>query len=78
MTAAVWKLHQADGVGWVRELFDGAPIVSAVEGEGFEFSSADAARSVLDRLPAGVRWEVVARPARPGGADRGWNPFDAP
>jgi len=78
MTAAVWKLRQSAGVGWVRELHDGAPIVTAIEGEGCEFSSAADARAVLARLPAGVRWEVVARPARPGGADRGWNPFDAP
>jgi len=55
MTAAVWKLRQAEGVGWVRELFDGAPIVSAIEGEGFEFLTAADARAVLARLPVGVR-----------------------
>ena len=76
--AAVWKLHQVEGVGWVRELFDGAPIVTAVEGEGLEFSRADDAGAVLACLPAGVRWELVARPPRAGGADRGCHPFDAP
>lgn len=64
MAGAVWKLQAAEGAGWVREVIDGAPIVTAVESQAQQFPSAEVAGAIAAHFPSRcMRFVAVARPA---------------
>lgn len=62
-----YRLRQTIGNGWVRELVDGSPIITALADEAAQWTSADdahqAARAIRARRLVPV--EVIAGPTTP-------------
>lgn len=52
MTAAIWKIRATEGAGWLREMADGEPLITADHLEAQQFPTRKAAQDVLTRIPA--------------------------
>lgn len=60
MPSAIWKIKAVEGHGWLRERFEGSPIITANRLEAEQFPTATEARTVLASLPSREGFMVVA------------------
>ncbi len=62
----VWRLRSVEGEGWLRELTDEGPIITADRDEAEQFASAGDARTTLERyskIRGRIAMKAVAGPA---------------